>query len=93
MENKQAIWYVMFCDEWRSNNSCRLQMLTTDSWKIRDFLYKAIQNEDVEYYDTDMTPKEQAEQFLEDWDKERRDVINNNLVYAYYDYSYDGDEM
>lgn len=92
-ESKQQIWYVMFCDEWRSNNSCRLKMLTTEPWNIRDFLYGAILDGDVEYYDTDMTPEEQAEQFIKDWDEKRRDEINSKLTYCYYDYNYDGDEM
>lgn len=94
MKDKQAIWYVMFCDEWGSHSSERLQMLTTDPIKIREFIYKSIINGDAEYdNDGERSKTDQANEFVYDWERLTRDEINSKLTYCYYDYSYDGDEM
>ena len=92
-ESKQQIWYVMFCDEWDTHDSERLQMLTTDPIKVREFIYRAILAEDIEYGDVEKAPSEQGMSFLYDWERETRNIINSRLRYCYYDYTYDGDEM
>lgn len=93
MKDKQQIWYVMFCDKWNTHDSERLQMLTTDPIKAREFIYKAILAEDIEYGDVEKTSIEQGISFLHDWERLTSDEINSELTYCYYDYSYDGDEM
>ena len=93
-ESKQQIWYVMFCDEWQSHDSERLQMITTDPIKVREFIYKSIINKDVEYdMADDASPTDQANRFIYDWERLTRRELNNKLSYCYYDYTYDGDEI
>lgn len=92
-ESKQQIWYVMFYDEWNTYSE-KLQMITTDPIKIREFIYKSIINEDADYdMEEDASPTDQANRFIYDWERLTRKDINNKLGNCYYDYTYDGEEM
>lgn len=90
---QKIIFFIVTCDEWCSYSSWHLRMLTTDDYKVRDYIRKAIEDDECDYYDSMMPKEMQVEHFLEDWDKEKHTVVQSRLKYMFYDYSYDGEEL
>lgn len=93
MSRKKQIFYVFACDEWKSDESMRLEMVTTSVRRLRSFIAKMIEDECYEYGDTNLPPKKQAVQFREDFDAKTSWEINGLLKWAFYDYAYDGEEL
>lgn len=89
----KQIFYVMYCDEWRSHDSERLAWIGTSPQKTKMFISQAIERQDIQYGDTEVAPKKQAAQFRKDWAEKPRDYINNTLWYGFYDYVHDNEEV
>ena len=87
----KQIFYVMSCDDWKSNDSMRLQLITTDEEKLRKYLRKQIKDQEFIYKGD--TVKEQLKNFDEDWETSNIADINSLLEFGYYSYAYDGEEI
>lgn len=85
------IYYVCSCDEWKSWNSMRPLLITTDEKRVEDFLREQIKNGDMEY--DGETTKEMLDNFDEDWLTANMADVNAKLVYGFYDAVADGDEI
>ena len=90
---KRQIFIIFVCDEWKSRDSSSLLMVTSCVRKLRSFLVKKIKAGDFIYGDTDLPVSKQVKSFKYDFDHMDNDHINGNLLYGYYDYTYDGEEM
>ena len=93
MVKKKQIFIIFACDEWRSRGSSSLLMVTSSVRKLRSFLVKKISAGDFIYRDADLPISKQVKSFKYDFDHMDNTYINNNLLYGYYDYTYDGEEM
>lgn len=71
----------------------RLLFIGTSQRKLKSKISRKIEDGNIEYDDTSLTPKEQAKRFRSDWEKKTRDVINSRLTYGYYDYTYNNEDM
>lgn len=89
----KQIYFVMSCDEWKSYNSARLIWLGTSQQKLKMFISQKIEEQAMEYDNTENSPKKQAEQFRKDWKTRPITEINGLLHYAFYDYGYDNEEV
>lgn len=89
----KQIFYLQSCDEWKSYSSMSLLFIGTSQRKLKMKISKEIEEGNMEYDDTALSPKEQAERFRKDWEVETRDVINSRLSYGYFDYTYDNEDM
>lgn len=70
-----------------------LLMITTSSFKVKQFLKQKIKKGEC-YYGCNTYPiKEQIKLFNIDYDKKTRMEINNNLTGAHITYIYDGEEL
>lgn len=87
----KQIYYVMSCDDWKSNDSMRLRLVTTDEEKLRKYLRKQI--EDQEFIYNGDTVEEQLANFDEDWETSNIADINSLLEFGCYSYTYDGEEI
>lgn len=83
------IFYLMSCDEWKSHDSERVLMLTTDADKIRKAIENEIENGSMEY--DGETIDEMIDNFNHDWKRATRNTINDKLMYGFYSYAYDGE--
>lgn len=91
--NKQ-IYLAYSCDEWKSNSSMGLLMATTSVRRLKAFVAKEIANGNMDYSNgITETPKRMSEKFQKDFDIIPRERVNDNLVYGYIDYCYDGEEI
>lgn len=93
MVSKKQIFVIFACDEHKSRHSMSLLMATTSVKKLRSFLANKIAADDFVYIDDDLDKKEQVKRFKYDFDNNNRTYINNNLIYGFYDYTHDGEEM
>ena len=91
--SKQQIFYVCSCDEWKSCDSMRLVLLTTSKRRLKSFISHKIEQGEFEYANADLTKRQQAKAFREDFDECRTADIDALLNYAHFNYSYDGEEM
>lgn len=89
----KQIFYLQSCDEWKSYSSMELLFIGTSQRKLKMKISKEIEEGNMEYGNTELSPKEQAKRFRKDWDTETRDIINSQLKYGYFDYTYDNEEM
>ena len=87
------IFYVMSCDEWKSHDSERLVWIGSSDQKTKMFISRQIENGDMLYGEEEMPPKRQAKQFREDWKNKTRTYLNSNLMYGFYDYVHDNEEV
>lgn len=85
------IYYVMSCDEWKTCDSMRLKLLTTDEEKLRKYIRKQIKEENFFYNGN--TVNEMLKNFDEDWQTSNMGDINSLLEYGCYSYSDDGEEI
>lgn len=93
MVSKKQIFVVFACDEYKSRHSMSLLMVTTSVKKLRSFLANKIATDDFVYIDDNLDKDEQVKRFKYDFDNNNRVYINNNLIYGFYDYTHDGEEM
>lgn len=93
MVSKKQIFVIFACDEHKSRHSMSLLMATTSVRKLRSFLANKIAADDFVYINDDMDKKEQVKRFKYDFDNNNCTYINNNLIYGFYDYTHDGEEM
>lgn len=91
--SKRQIYLVYACDEWKSRDSMRLEMATTSVRRLKSFIAKKIKDGDYDYYDAEASRAKQVAEFKRDFDSERRDYINGQLVYGFLDYTHDGEEI
>lgn len=63
------------------------------STEVKDEISKEIEEGNMEYYDGDLSQKEQVKKFRKDWKTETRATINSRLTYGDYDYTYNNEEM
>lgn len=89
----KQIYYVQSCDEWKSTDTMRIEMVTTSIRKLKTFIAKKIEKGDYEYCDSEMNSKKQAAVFRSDFDNLDRYTINCKLRYASFEYVYDGEEL
>lgn len=87
----KQIFYVMYCDRWRTRKS--LVWIGTSPQKTKMFISQAIERQDIQYGNTEAAPKKQAAQFRKDWKEKTRNYINNTLWCGFYDYVYDNEEV
>lgn len=85
------IYYVMSCDEWKTCDSMRLKLLTTDEEKLRKYIRKQIKEENF-FYKGD-TVNAMLKNFDEDWQTSNMADINSLLEYGCYSYADDGEEI
>ena len=90
---KKIIYYLHSCDEWVSKSSMRLIFIGTSPTKLKMKISKEIEAGNMEYYDAELSPKEQAKMFRQDFAKKTENYINGNLTYGFYDYCYDNEEL
>lgn len=81
----------MSCDEWKTCDSMRLKLLTTDEEKLRKYIRKQIKEENFFYNGN--TINEMLKNFDEDWQTSNMADINSLLEYGCYSYSDDGEEI
>ena len=94
MASKKQIYLVFSCDGHKTHSSERLIMATTSVRKLKSFLAKEIANGDIDYSNgITETQKRMAAKFRKEFEVLTRREINDRLVYAYIDYSYDGEEI
>lgn len=89
----KQIYFVMSCDEWKNYDSARLIWLGTSQQKLKMFISQKIEEQTMEYGNTENSPEKQAEQFRKDWKTKPSTEINSLLQYAFYDYGYDNEEV
>lgn len=93
-KSKRQIYLVYSCDEWKSNSSMGLLMATTSVRRLKAFIAKEIANGNMDYSNgITETPKRMSAKFEKDFDIIPRERINDSLVYGYFDYCYDGEEI
>ena len=91
----KQIFLVYSCNEWR-NKPMPLLMATESARKVKMFISKLIENEEAEYdfgHGTEFASKRQAKEFRKDFETLRRDELNNRLIYVFFDYVHDGEEL
>lgn len=86
----EYITLIFSCDKYKSRQSMRLIMATTDEETAIDFIYNKIKIGDMFYFDDLLEYEEQAERFLADYRK--GEDLNRDLFYGYIDYYKDGEE-
>lgn len=89
----KQIYYLHSCNEWKEYSSMRLLFNGTSQQKLKLKISKEIEEGNMEYYDGDLSQKEQAKKFRKDWKTETRATINSRLTYGDYDYTYNNEEM
>ena len=89
------VWTDIFldCNEWKEYSSMRLLFIGTSQQKLKMKISKEIEEGNMEYYDGDLSQKEQAKKFRKDWKTETRATINSRITYGDYDYTYNNEEM
>lgn len=93
-KSKKQIYLVYSCDDWVSTSSFQLRMATTSVRRLKAFVAKEIADGNMDYSNgITETPKRMSEKFKKDFDTIPRERINDNLVYGYIDYCYDGEEI
>lgn len=93
-ESKKAIFLVYSCNAHKCHSSEKLIMATTSVRKLKSFLAKEIAKGNMDYHNNiSNTPKRMSEIFKKDFDVLTRREINDRLVYGYFDYCYDGEEI
>lgn len=91
--DRPEIYLVFYCDEWKSRDSMRLCLATTDVERLKSFLAKKIAAGEFEYGRCKKpTGRKAASQFKEDFDyMDIREL--NELEYAYIECVTDGEEQ
>lgn len=105
----QKIYYLHSCNEWKEYSSMELLFIGTSQQKLKMKISKEIEEGNMEYkpvttrYDyvdgkfklvhKENTPKEQAKLFRQDWETETKDIIESELKYGDFDYTYNNEEM
>ena len=89
----KQIYYLHSCNEWKEYSSMRLLFIGTSQLKLKMKISKEIEEGNMEYYDGDLSQKEQAKKFRKDWKTETRATINSRLTYGDFDYTYNNEEM
>lgn len=89
----KQIYYLHSCNEWKEYSSMRLLFIGTSQQKLKMKISKEIEEGNMEYYDSDLSQKEQAKKFRKDWEIETRATINSRLEYGDFDYTYNNEEM
>lgn len=90
---EKQIYYLHNCNEWKEYSSMRLLFIGTSQQKLKMKISKEIEEGNMEYYDNELSQKEQAKKFRKDWEMETRDIINSRLKYGDFNYTYNNEEM
>lgn len=93
MKSKKQIFLLYGCNECKDSGSMRLIFATTSKTKIKSMIAKQIKNDYMSYYYDELSTNKQLKLFKEDWENGTRADINNKLIYGYYDYTNDGEEI
>ncbi len=92
--SSQQIFYLCSCDEWKTKSSMSVIFIGTSARKLKALVKKEILEGNMEYGDQNDSRQNQAKNFAEDFDfHETRGRINDKLLYGYYDYTYNNQEM
>lgn len=94
-KTKKQIFLVYACDSWKSTSSMKQPiMVTTSVRKLKSFIAKKIKAGDFIYtHGTAMSETKQAAMFRADFETLTMREINDCLVYGFYEYVYDGEEI
>lgn len=94
-KSKKQIFLVYACDSWKSTSSMKQPiMVTTSVRKLKSFLVKKIKTGDFIYTRGEtLSTTKQLELFRYEFDTLPREQINNALVYGFFEYVYDGEEI
>lgn len=76
----KQIYYLHSCNEWKEYSSMELLFIGTSQQKLKMKISKEIEEGNMEYYDGDLSPKEQAKKFRKDWKTETRATIDKNKI-------------
>lgn len=89
----KQIFYAFTCDVYKSHESEKLIFIGTSHQKLKMLLSEKIERGEIEYYNSEIPAKKQAEIFRHDFGIKTRNYLNDNLNYAYFDYTYNNEEM
>lgn len=92
-ENKEQIYVVFSCDNWKTPNSMRLEMATTSPQKLRDFIIQKLEDGDFAYEDEFESAEWQVEKFKCDFDNKEVVLVDSRLKYCYIESVTDGEEV
>ena len=70
-----------------------LLFIGTSQQKLKMKISKEIEEGNMEYYDSKLSQKEQANKFRKDWKTKTMVTINSRLKYGVFDYTYNNEEM
>jgi len=96
MKNKQSskqIFLLYATDVFKSTSSQSLIFVGTSQQKSKMKIAKEIEEGNMEYFDSSLPAKTQSTIFKKDWTRETRSFLNSRLVYGYFDYVYDNEEL
>ena len=88
----KQIFLLYSCDAWKST-PMDLIWVGTSQQKLRKYIIHQIELGDMSYYDVILDTKMQISKFKTDWKKELRSTINDRLIYGFYDYCHDNEEV
>lgn len=88
----KQIYYVRSCGIYPHDRSDVIWIGTSQK-KCKMFVSKEIEEGNMDYYNEELSRKEQARQFRLDWDNSLRRFVNDRLTYGYIDYCYDNSEV
>lgn len=89
----KQIYYLCSCNEWKEYSSMNLLFIGTSQQKLKMKISKEIEEGNMEYYDSMLSQKEQANKFRKDWKIKTMVTINSRLKYGVFDYTYNNEEM
>lgn len=89
----KQIYYLHSCNEWKEYSSMRLLFIGTSQQKLKMKISKEIEEGNMEYNDNSLSQKEQAKRFRKDWETKARGIIDSNLKYGMFGYTYNNEEM
>ena len=89
----KQIYYLCSCNEWKEYSSMDLLFIGTSQQKLKMKISKEIEEGNMEYYDSKLSQKEQANKFRKDWKIKTMVTINSRLKYGVFDYTYNNEEM
>ena len=88
----QQIYYLHSCNEWKEYSSMQLLFIGTSQQKLKMKISKEIEEGNMEYNDNSLSQKEQAKRFRKDWETKPHGIIDSNLKYGMFGYTYNNEE-
>lgn len=105
----KKIYYLHSCNEWKEYSSMSLLFIGTSQQKLKMKISKEIEKGNMEYkpitssydyvngefklVDKENTPQKQAKLFRRDWETKTRNIIESELKYGDFGYTYNNEEM